>query len=55
MVPIFWKLEYFVQISDGFWQMDSICLDFICFQILDPIQNPNYLQANLILTIRKPD
>ena len=40
-----------------FDKMAAICPDFKClgFQISDPIQNPDHLQANLFSTIWNPD
>ena len=57
MVPTIWNRDVFVQISNDFWQMVTICPDFkwLGSQISDPIRNPGHWQPNLFWTFGNPD
>ena len=61
--PTIWKLNhsksgiFCLNFKWFFVKMVAICtnLAWLGFQISDPIQNPDHLQPNLILTIKNPD
>ena len=63
IVPTIWKLNhsksrsFCLNFKRFFVKMVAICtnLERLGFQISDPIQNPDHLQPNLILTIKNPD